>query len=80
MSRTYRVTSEIINFSLVEPDETAFSDVVEDAKVAFLQMRKAIQRPCEVTVTHVDEDEDEVEDASTLLGHLAADYYRNGGK
>lgn len=78
MAKTYRVTSEVINFSLVEPDETTFSDVVEDAKVTFLQIREAVQHPCKVTVTHVNEDEaQEEEDGPTMLGRLCAEYYRN---
>jgi hypothetical protein len=82
MAKTYRISSETINFSLVVPDHVPEQEVMKEASLAGEQIAqqqyKALQSGqwSKAFIALVDEAEEE-EDVSTLLGRLCADYYRN---
>jgi hypothetical protein len=81
MPKTYRVTSETINFSLVVPDhmscEEVRAEVLQVGSHIAEQQAKVLQSGLWTrTLERVNEEEEE-EDAPTMLGHLVADYYRN---
>jgi hypothetical protein len=77
---TYRITSETINFSLVVPDNTPYAEVRKEASEIGEQIA---EQQCDALnsgrwkkafIARVNEEEEE-EDASTMLGRLCADYY-----
>jgi hypothetical protein len=82
MPKTYRISSETINFSLVVPDGTPEEQVCQEAREVGKQIAElqydALQsgRWSKAFIALVDE-EDEEEDASTMLGRLCAEYSRH---
>lgn len=82
MSKTYRITSETVNFSLVVPDDTPEEEVhkeaVEVGQQIAQQQYDALQsgRWSKAFIAQVNEDEEE-EDAPTMLGRLVADWFRS---
>lgn len=79
MTKTYRITSEVVNFSLVTPDDTPFEEAVEEAKEVFLSIKErhlqVLQNPCRARIALVNEEEEE-EDGQASLARLVADYYQ----
>lgn len=85
MAKTYRVTSETINFSLVVPDHVLEQEAMKEASLVGEQIAQqqfnALQsgRWSKAFIALVNEEEEE-EEPSTLLGRLCAEYYQNGGR
>jgi len=80
MAKTYRITSETVNFSLITPDSTTYAEAKADmrqvAQQILDQQAEVIQRnQLKVAISLVSDEEEE--DASIMLGKLVADYYRN---
>lgn len=81
MAKTYRVTSETVNFSLIMPESATMKDATAEAEQV---TRNILQQQAQViqkdqllmTVTRV-KDHEEEEDGPTMLGRLCADYYRS---
>lgn len=79
--KLFRVESETINFSLVVPDNITNSELRAEVRSVGHQIADQQQRVLEKGrwMYSVSQADDEEEDATTMLGHLVADYYRSGG-
>jgi hypothetical protein len=80
MAKTYRVTSETINFSLVVPDDVTYDEVKAEVRQIAAQIVEQQHNVIQSgqwtrSLSQVADEEDE--DASTMLGRLVADYYRS---
>lgn len=81
MPKTYRVTSETINFSLVVPDHMTCEEVRAEvlqvgSHIAEQQARVLQSGLWTRTLERVNEEEEE-EDAPTMLGKLVAGWFRS---